>query len=285
MFLRTFALGFKNIMHPRISVIIPSFKPDKYIDKCLASLAVQSLSKEMFEVIVILNGCEEPWKTDLSQLLESLRIEYDMRGILLHSDWGNVSNARNMGLAQAKGEYICFIDDDDYVSPTFLEKLLDKADRDTVSLCHPVSFRNEDNSILPYCIEDEYTRRKPYGHQPFYKAKKFFQGPCMKLIHKDIIGDRLFDTRFRNGEDSIFMFLISDRIRWVDFTDENAIYYRRIRPQSAQSAMHHNHKARFKAAFDKMRMFTKYFFSAPLHYNLWFYTTRMLACINTIIKR
>ena len=271
-------------MHPEISVIIPSFKPDEYIDKCLASLAVQSLSIELFEAIIILNGCEEPWKSRITTLLNKLQTEHGMSGVFLQTDFGNVSNARNMGIAKAKGNFICFIDDDDYVSPTFLEKLLDKADKNTVSLCHPVSFRNEDNSVLPYCIEDEYTERKPYGHQPFYKARKFFQGPCMKLIHKDIIGDRLFDTRFRNGEDSIFMFLISDRIRWIDFTEEDAIYYRRIRPQSAQSAMQ-NHKTRLKSACDKMRMFTKYYFSAPLHYNLWFYTTRMLACINTIIKR
>ena len=89
-------------MRPRISVIIPSFKPDNYIDACLASLAVQTIPKESFEVIVILNGCEEPWKTNLSQLLERFRIEHGMCGILLHSDWGSVSNARNMGLAKAK---------------------------------------------------------------------------------------------------------------------------------------------------------------------------------------
>ena len=268
-------------MTPKISVIIPSFKPDNYINECLTSLAVQTLSKESYEVIVILNGCNEPWKSNLESLIEKLEIEHGMCGSLLHNEWGNVSNARNIGLSQAKGEYICFIDDDDYVSDTYLDELLKKADKETVALCHPVSFRDKDNALLPYSIADEYFKRKQYGRQPFYKAKKFFQGPCMKLIHRDIIGDRLFDTRFTNGEDSIFMFLISDRIRWVDYTPEDAVYYRRVRNQSAHFAL--NRKNRYKSAWNKMRMFTKYYFSAPCSYNLKFYITRLLACIKTII--
>jgi glycosyltransferase involved in cell wall biosynthesis len=269
-------------MSPSISVIIPSFKPDKYIEQCLTSLAVQTIPKDSFEVIVILNGCDEPWKSNLSQLLDSLHSKYDLCGILLHSDWGNVSNARNMGLDRAKGEYICFIDDDDYVSPSFLEKLLSKANEKTVALCHPVAFRDNDNNIVRYVNTDEYLRCKPGGLQRFYKAKKFFQGPWMKLIHRDIIGNRQFDTRFTNGEDSMFMFLISDRIKWVDFTDDDAIYYRRIRNDGAHYSL--NGRKRCKSAWNKLRMFTKYYFSAPWRYNLWFYITRLMACVKTAIN-
>lgn len=282
-FLLTFVSMLKEEMPPKISVIIPSFKPDNYIKECLVSLALQTISKELFEVIVILNGCDEPWKSNLSSLLERLETEYGMHGVLLHSDWGNVSNARNMGLAMAKGEYICFIDDDDYVSPTYLKELLAKSNQDTVALCHPISFRDKKFNKLPYGISNEYYKRKPYGRQPFHKAKKFFQGPCMKLIHRDIIGNRLFDTRFTNGEDSMFMFLISDRIRYVDFTDEDAIYYRRIRSGSAQSALR-SYKKRFQVAGNKMRMFTKYYFTNPFRYSFLFYLTRMIACFKTIIN-
>ena len=269
-------------MPPKISVIIPSFKPDNYIKECLASLAYQTLSKELFEVIVILNGCDEPWKSDLSSILEKLETGYGMHGVLLHSDWGNVSNARNMGLDMAKGEYICFIDDDDYVSPIYLKELLDKSDPDTIALCHPISIRDKYYNKLPYGISDEYNRRKPYGRQPFHKTRKFFQGPCMKLIHKDIIGDRRFDTRFTNGEDSIFMFLISDRIKWVDFTDDDAIYFRRVRSQSAHFSL--SRKNRIRSAWNKMRMFTKYYFAAPRNYNTKFYLTRLLASVKTLLN-
>ena len=154
----------------------------------------------------------------------------------------------------------------------------------TSFMMSPEPFKDDDRSELRYSIADEYHRRFPYGRQPFYKAKKFFQGPCMKLIHRDIIGDRLFDTRFTNGEDSMFMFLISDRLRYVDFTLGDAVYYRRVRQQSAHSQMH-DRKIRFKAAWNKMRMFTGYYFAAPRRYSLRFYLTRLLACVKTIINR
>ena len=269
-------------MIPRISVIIPSFKPDKYIDDCLKSLAVQTLPKDSYEVIVILNGCNEPWKTRIDALLTQLKNDYALNSELFRTDMGNVSNARNIGIDNAKGEYICFVDDDDYVSETYLEQLLAKADKDTVSLCRPVSFMDGTNERLPYCIAHEYDKRSPHGRQPFYKAKKYFQGPCMKMIHRDIIGDRRFDIRFSNGEDSMFMFLISDRIRWIEYAPQDAVYYRRIRKGSAQSAMK-DRKKRYQAAWNKMRMFSKYYFSAPFRYNFLFYITRMLAGIKTII--
>ena len=269
-------------MLPRISVIIPSYKPDKYIDDCLRSLAIQTISKDSYEVIVILNGCNEPWKTRIEDLLSKFKSDYGLCSELLMTDFGNVSNARNMGIDKAKGEYICFIDDDDYVSEAYLELLLTKADKETVPLCRPISFMDGTNERQPYSIADEYARRSSYGRQPFFKAKKYFQGPCMKMIHRDIIGDRRFDIRFSNGEDSMFMFLISDRIRWIDFAGPDAVYYRRIRGGSAQSAMK-DRKKRYQAAWNKMRMFSKYYFSAPFRYNFLFYITRMLAGIKTII--
>ena len=271
-------------MQPEISVIIPSFKPGNYITECLKSLAVQTFPKESFEVIVILNGCDEPWRSKLESLLNELRNEYGLNACLLHSILGNVSNARNIGLAQAQGNFICFIDDDDYVSDTYLDRLFEKADKDTVSLCHPVSFNDEDKGRLQYSIENEYYRCKSKGRQPYYKARKFFQGPCMKLIHRDIIGDRQFDTRFTNGEDSMFMFLISDRIQWVDFTSEDAVYFRRVRPQSAYFSLKNDHKKRIKVACDKLRMFTKYYAAAPSSYNLRFYLTRVMACVKNILN-
>ena len=272
-------------MQPEISVIIPSFKPGDYIAECLTSLAVQTFPKERFEVIVILNGCDEPWLSDISALLERLRNEHGLNGQLIQTDFGNVSNARNMGMAKAKGNYICFIDDDDYVSETYLERLFDKADKDTVPLCHPVSFRDDDKSRTPYSIEDEYRKRSPYGRQPFYKARKFFQGACFKLIHKDMIAGRQFDIRYSNGEDSMFMFLISDRIRWVDFTSDDAVYYRRVRPQSAYFSLKGNYRKRVRVACNKMRMFTKYYVAAPSAYNLRFYLTRIMACVKNIVYK
>jgi len=267
-----------------VSVIIPSYKPqDYYIDACLESLASQTLGKDRFQVLLVLNGCREPWLSSLTDKIARLKMDYGLDISLLTSSFGSVSNARNIGLDNAKGEFICFIDDDDYVSPTYLEDLLSIAESDTIALCHPVAFSDDGNSPATYCMEAEYNRCASRGRQKFHRAKKYFQGPCMKMIHRDIIGDRRFDTRFKNGEDSIFMFLISDRMKYVNFTGPQSIYYRRIRPDSAQSALACSLKKRLSVSWDKFRMFTVYYFRAPFKYNLNFYITRLLASIKTII--
>ena len=88
--------------------------------QCLDSLNAQTLDKRLWEVIIVLNGCSEPWETEIKQYIQSRHLT---NARLIQTDEGSVSNARNIGLDQAKGEYIAFLDDDDYVSPTYLEAL------------------------------------------------------------------------------------------------------------------------------------------------------------------
>ena len=133
----------------------------------------------------------------------------------------------------AKGEYITFIDDDDYISPSYLDELSNLASKDTVSLCYPLAFKDCTRISYPYSITKNYHSIYKKRKQSYISARKYFSGPVYKLIHRDIIGDRRFNTKFRNGEDSLFMFDISDRLKYVDFTSKNAIYYRRIRSASA----------------------------------------------------
>lgn len=217
-----------------ISVIIPTYKPQAYLWECLDSLYRQTLSKEDFEVILILNGCCEPYKGEIEIWIgnhQGLNIQF------LQTDCGGVSNARNMGLKIAKGEFIAFVDDDDYVSPSYLEELLRVSDAETVGLAYPYGFNDgEEKRQLQYGISDEFEKRALRGKQKSISTRKLFNGPCMKLIHRDIISGRRFDVRFKNGEDSLFMFLLTDKIRWVNFTSPNAIYYRRFRANSATTS-------------------------------------------------
>ena len=216
----------------KISVIIPTFKPQPYVWECLDSLAKQTLQKESFEIIVVLNGCDEPYN---SHLKEYMLQHNDIQWVYRHIDTPGVSNARNTALKIARGEYITFIDDDDFVSPHYLEELLAKASPETVSLCYPLSFIDGTDNYVPYYITKDYITYCGKDNIPFYIPRRFFAGPVYKLIHRNIIGNRLFDLRFKNGEDSLFMFLISNKINSVRFTSRNAIYYRRERINSASN--------------------------------------------------
>ena len=218
----------------KISIIIPTYKPGEYLYNCLDTIIGQKDDiSDSYEIILILNGCNEPWQTEIKSYLKKLGCDTLVR--FIQTDVPGVSNARNMGIDAARGEYIAFVDDDDLVSPTYLEELFRVSDRETVGLSYELRYNEEDGTTQTESFSDEYKRKAGAGKQPYKKIKKFFSGPCMKLIHRDVIDNFRFDTRYANGEDSLFMFQISRNMKYVDFTSPNAVYYRRVRKGSAMS--------------------------------------------------
>lgn len=261
----------------QISVIIPTYRPENYLFECLDSLLRQTLDPSLWEVIIVLNGCHEPW---YSQITDYLHTHPITNTHLIHTDDAGVSNARNIGIESAKGEYITFIDDDDYVSETYLEQLAQIARPNIIAISYTKAF-SDTQDYVPYYIEQEYKHRAVVGEQPYYKAKKYFGGPCMKLIHRDIIGQTRFDTRYKNGEDSLFMFAISNRISNIRFTNTDAVYYRRFRTGSASLG-----QQRSKALQNRLSLIKAYnqlYWKNPKAYNLYFYLTRIIASLHAII--
>ena len=178
----------------------------------------------------------------------------------------------------AHGEYITFIDDDDYVSPSYLQDLFNIANRDTISLCYPLSFKDGENIYKHFYITKDYISESLNNSFPWYSARRFFNGPVYKLIHRDIIGDRRFDNRFTHGEDSLFMFTISDRFKLVAFTPKDAVYYRREREGSAMRTK----RSFLKNATNECNLFlarTSIFFLNPKSYSLKFYFRSMVSSI------
>lgn len=259
----------------KISVIVPTYKPKSYIWECLDSIYNQTLPKNDYELILVLNGCNEPYSTQIRAWLskhESLGVQF------IQTDESGVSNARNLALDHVKGEYVTFIDDDDFISPSFLTELYDKAAPDVVSLCYPYAFNSgaldkqlhyQITKAYNYCQEHKRTRLSS-------KARKFFSGPCMKLIPVRLIHGRKFDVRFKNGEDSLFMFLISDEIDKVAFTSKNAIYYRRFREESASMTKRTTREKAWNS-LKLIREYTRIFMCGG--YSLYFYLSRVIAGI------
>ena len=266
----------------KISVIIPTYKPKEYLWECLDSLVKQTFSKEDFEVILVLNGCTEPWKSKIEDY-----IALEMQGMnvnFIHIEHGGVSNARNIGIEVSQGEYLTFIDDDDYVSPQYLEGLYKKASLCIISVCYPFAFIDGRNDVQleTYGLTQLYEKVSVNGPITFHKIRQYFSGPCMKLFHRTIISNRRFDVQFKNGEDALFMFLISDKFNEVVFTDKNSIYYRRYRENSAYTS---KQKISYviKNECKRIAEYSKIYFSNIGRYSFGFYLTRLLGAIKTII--
>lgn len=264
----------------QISVIIPAYKPEVYIWECLESLYTQTLPKDRYEVIIVLNGCKDPFYTEISSWIETHK---DLLIKLIQTDVAGVSNARNIGIDTAEGEYIAFIDDDDFVSPDYLNELLVCAQINIVPLCYPLQFEDGGTDYQPYRITETYERLHPMKKVTDFQARRYFSGPVYKLIHHSIIGTRRYDTRLKVGEDTLFMFLISDRIKGVSFTHRNAVYYRRIRKNSA-TTKNRNFYEHFKSNIIEMTLLTKYYLSNPFKYSFKLYFTRIGGGTVDIIK-
>ncbi|MBQ9047853.1 MAG: glycosyltransferase [Solobacterium sp.] len=106
----------------KVSVIVPMYNVHEYICECLDSLKAQTL--DSLEVLIVDDGC-----TDNSpELAEAYVRENPERFHLYHKPNGGLSDARNYGIERASGEYIAFLDSDDFVEPELYEKLLKTAE-------------------------------------------------------------------------------------------------------------------------------------------------------------
>ena len=263
-----------------ISVIIPTYRPKDYLWECLDSLLDQTLDKDDFEVIIVLNGCEEPFKGQIEDYIRSHQDDIQIR--LFHTLQGGVSNARNIALDHARGEYICFIDDDDYISPSYLEELQSKAAEDTIVISNTYFFEDGKKDIQsPNRVTELHSLMYRNGKTGYIDGRRFMFNGCMKLIPKSMIGGRRFDTGFSIGEDCMFMFLISDRFRHIDFTSADAIYYRRMRPDSAL----YSHTGKWKIFVNDIKLisgYTRIYLSGIRRYSFHFFLTRLRGAMHLI---
>ncbi len=103
---------------PKVSIIVPVYNCQSYIEECVRSVLTQSVAD--FELILVNDG-----STDESGLLCDALAKEDSRIRVFHKENGGAASARNLGLDNASGDYISFIDADDTVRVDFLERLLD----------------------------------------------------------------------------------------------------------------------------------------------------------------
>lgn len=265
----------------KISVIIPTYKPQEYLWECLNSLKKQSISVNDFEIVIILNGCAEPYDSQIRNYISSNLQDYHVA--YLQTNMGGVSNARNLGLEKATGEYICFIDDDDLVTADYLEELLKVSSAEIVGVSNVRLFKesinNSNDNFFACRIIQQQNKQKGL----FYN-RAILSFPCAKMIHRQMMRNHQFDIRFKNGEDALFMTQISDKIIGFDFTPLSTCYYVRERTGSATKHKIINKKRFITDAFLLIKAYASTYISSPRSYNLLLFLSRIPGVIkNTLL--
>lgn len=178
--------------HPKISVIVPVYNAENYLHRCVDSILAQTFTD--FELWLVDDG-----SPDRSGEICDEYARKDRRVKVAHKENGGVSSARNVGLECASGEWICFVDSDDYVDPDYLTTLYVK-DLPCSSIvmmnyweCLDVkSFRASGPEMVKRFIDNQLIQES---------------GPCCKLFNLDIlrINNIEFDVNIHMGEDGVFL--------------------------------------------------------------------------------
>ena len=215
----------------KVSVIVPFHNVEKYISKCLTSLIYQSL--EDIEIICINDASTDNSKNIVQQYLEN-----DKRIILLNVD--NVSGqsyARNLGMEIASGEYIGFVDSDDWVELDMFEKMYNKAksvDSD-ITMCQAQLYDDKEQTFY---TNDYYSLKsiEKYGDKVFTpeETKDEILNINVVLWNKIYKREFLQNTlvKFQNGyiyEDLPFFFEIYLKAQRINILWEAPYYYRQNR--------------------------------------------------------
>ncbi|MGL5568828.1 MAG: glycosyltransferase family 2 protein [Cetobacterium sp.] len=203
----------------KVSIIIPIYNGEDYIESCIESIRKQRL--EEFEVILINDG-----STDNTGNICDVLSKHDTRIKVYHQINKGVSEARNLGLKKANGEYITFIDVDDEISNNYLETLYNLAIKKNKKLvmCSIVSMKENKEIISKKSLN---TGNYNYINTmvELLNFKNLNSGPCGKLIHNSIFNYGLKFPEMKVYEDLIFSFELINIEREIYFTDKAEYYY------------------------------------------------------------
>lgn len=185
---------------PLISVIVPVYKAEKYIHRCIDSIIAQTFTD--FELILVDDG-----SPDNCGVICDDYAQRDSRIRVIHKSNGGVSSARNAGLDMASGAYIVFIDSDDSVDPAYLDVLYRNKQFDFVTAGFRMQRPDGNWKEYNFC-DDSVGRDEVAAHPSRFMGKYYFGGPLGKMFRKEIIDAHniRFPLDIHNGEDIIFTF-------------------------------------------------------------------------------
>lgn len=197
---------------PKVTVIVPIYNVEEYLPRCINSLLNQTLSE--IEIILVNDGT----KDKSGEIAMKYAKQYTNKIVYLEKKNGGLSDARNYGLEYAKGEYIAFLDSDDYVEKDTYKKMYEKA-------------KSQDADYVECDFVWEYPNKKREDKRFQYNTKKemliFARVVAWnKLIKREIIEKN--SLRFPKGlryEDIEFTYKLIPHLNKVCYVDQCFIHY------------------------------------------------------------
>lgn len=216
----------------KVSVIVPAYNVEDYIERCLNSLVNQTLDE--IEIIVVNDGSTDNTKQKIIEFTH----KYDGKVIYLEKENGGLSDARNFGIPYAKGEYIGFIDSDDYVEGNMFEEMYAKA-------------KEEDSDLVECDFIWEFPNRKKSDIGRIYKDKKEAMICARVVAWNKIIKKCILEEtkiKFPKGlryEDVEFFYKLLPNLNKISFVKKQFAHY-----IQRQNSIANTQNERVKEIFD-----------------------------------
>lgn len=182
---------------PLISIVVPIYNAERYLKRCILSIINQTYFN--WELLLIDDGSVDSSACICKEFAsQTNRVKY------FYKNNGGVSSARNLGIYKSKGDFITFIDADDFVDPSFLMEMIARSFSDLIicgfEILNEKSFIPEDEDFL---LRQEQQKLVRLFDIPFY-----LDTPWCKLFKKSIItrNNLFFDTNMRLSEDTLFCY-------------------------------------------------------------------------------
>lgn len=218
----------------KVSVIVPIYNVEKYLCDCLDSILAQK--HKNIEVILIDDG-----STDSSSYICDRYVEIDSRIKVIHQKNNGVSRARNLGIGYMTGDYVVFIDSDDYLSNNYISHLINLIDnnrRCELALCSLLMVNENGEKIdnQRYFFKNNIFSAEDYTKYLFASDVFGYQGNlCNKIFSVELIKKYKinFDEKIYYNEDRLFICKYLTYCNFVCMSNKNYYFYR----QHSLSAM------------------------------------------------
>lgn len=204
---------------PKISIIVPIYNMEKYLDRCVDSILCQTYTN--LEIILVNDG-----SSDASPSICDKYAEADSRVKVVHKTNGGLSSARNAGLDVATGDYIGFVDSDDYISTDMYKVLAEQLDNCDCEIANAMYVRvDEEGNTTPSRVP--HNTDKEISAVQFVRELMLHTGDvsvCTKLFRAELFEG----TRFPEGklnEDLLFMLDVFTKVNKVAFVAHIGYYY------------------------------------------------------------
>lgn len=201
-----------------ISVIVPVYNVESYLEKCINSILKNTYKN--LEIVLVDDG-----STDNSGAMCDDLAMKDNRIVVIHKENGGLSSARNAGLEMAKGEYISFIDSDDYISVDMYEKMLLRGREEDADIIQCGVYRvNEYGNLSTTFRIGDWSSRGEKILEKFYVDQMIPVMVCNKLFRQSLIRNIRF-VEGRNNEDNMFMADVLPNVKSMVSVSDQMYYY------------------------------------------------------------